>query len=67
MKKITMEENNNQESNFIFPHVKNVSPKLLADDLKPYNNHQLKKELKKVFNNIEKLTGKKIKIIRYKK
>ena len=61
-----MENNNKEEFNLNFPRVKKVHPKLIGNDLKPYNKEELKKELKRMFNSIEKLTGKKIKIIRNK-
>jgi len=52
--------------NLNFPIVKNISPKLLADDIKAMTAEETRNAMKKIFDDFEKLTGIKPKIVGYK-
>jgi hypothetical protein len=43
--------------NLNFPIVKNVSPKLLADDIKGMTTEETRETMKKMFDDFEKQTG----------
>ena len=54
------DNDNDQFSLFGFPTVKNVSAKLLADEITPKTAEEVREELGNMFKEFEKKTGKKI-------
>ena len=50
--KMSKEKDNNLFSEFTFPIVKNVSAKLISDDLTPKTAEEVRKELGNVFKEI---------------
>ena len=50
--KMSKEKDNNPFSEFTFPIVKNVSAKLISDDLTPKTAEEVRKELGNVFKEI---------------
>ena len=56
------EKDDNQFSLFGFPTVKNVSAKLIADEITPKTAEEVREELSNMFKEFEKKTGKKITI-----
>ena len=55
MKKENQDETN--VWNLQFPVVKNISPRLLADDIKGMTTEETRKAMKKMFDDFEKQTG----------
>ena len=49
---MSKEKDNNPFSGFTFPIVKNVSAKLISDDITPKTAEEVRKELGNVFNEI---------------
>lgn len=43
--------------NQIFPLIKNIAPRLLADDIKGMSTEETRIAMKKMFDNFEKQTG----------
>lgn len=52
-----MEKETNDIFNLQFPVVKNISPRLLADDIKGMTAEETREAMKKLFDNFEKQTG----------
>ena len=52
-----MEKKTNDIFNWQFPVVKNISPRLLADDIKCMTAEETREAMKKLFDNFEKQTG----------
>jgi len=59
---MSKEKDNNPSSRFTFPIVKNVSAKLIADDITPKTAEEVRKELGNIFKEILKKTGNNITI-----
>jgi hypothetical protein len=59
---MSKEKDNNPFSGFTFPIVKNVSAKLISDDITPKTAEEVRKELGNVFKDILKKTGNNITI-----
>ena len=57
---MSKEKDNNPFSGFTFPIVKNVSAKLISDDITPKTAEEVREELGNMFKEFEKKTGKKI-------
>lgn len=52
-----MKNKTNKKNNIDFPLVRNVQPKLLSDEIKSFTAEETREEMKKIFDEFEKLTG----------
>lgn len=52
-----MKKEKNNIFNLQFPAVKNISPRLLADDIMGMTAEETREAMKKLFDNFEKQTG----------